>query len=143
VRERHPHGGRRAGVPGRRRAVPRALRRRELVGEREGALQVHLEHGALGDEVPAAQAPPPAAAPAAQRADPVTESMAGAPPPPTRLLVTGGAGFIGSTFVKLTRARHPDDLVVDLDARTYAGNLETLAALERDPKHLFVKGDIL
>jgi dTDP-glucose 4,6-dehydratase len=59
-----------------------------------------------------------------------------------KLLVTGGAGFIGSCFVRMVRRRRPDDLVVNLDALTYAGNLENLAALEGDPKHVFVKGDI-
>ncbi len=57
------------------------------------------------------------------------------------ILVTGGAGFIGSNFVLewLARAGEP---VVNLDKLTYAGNLANLAALERDARHVFVRGDI-
>jgi dTDP-glucose 4,6-dehydratase len=58
------------------------------------------------------------------------------------LLVTGGAGFIGSSYVRLARRRRPGNVVVNLDALTYAGNLESLADLNGDPGHLFVKGDI-
>jgi dTDP-glucose 4,6-dehydratase len=58
------------------------------------------------------------------------------------LLVTGGAGFIGSTYVKLVRRKRPEALVVNLDALTYAGNLETLRPLEPDAAHIFVRGDI-
>jgi dTDP-glucose 4,6-dehydratase len=56
-------------------------------------------------------------------------------------LVTGGAGFIGSNFVRLARER---DLarIVNLDLLTYAGNLDNLADLEDDPDHVFVRGDI-
>ena len=56
-------------------------------------------------------------------------------------LVTGGAGFIGSNFVRLARER---DLarVVNLDLLTYAGNLDNLAGFDRDPDHVFVRGDI-
>ena len=43
-----------------------------------------------------------------------------------RLLVTGGAGFIGSTFIRHVLESHPEDRVVNLDALTYAGNLENL-----------------
>jgi dTDP-glucose 4,6-dehydratase len=59
-----------------------------------------------------------------------------------RLLVTGGAGFIGSAFVRATLANHPDDEVVVLDKLTYAGNLENLAPVQADPRYRFVQGDI-
>ena len=57
------------------------------------------------------------------------------------LLVTGGAGFIGSNFV-LRAVREHGMRVVNLDKLTYAGNLENLASLEGDARHVFVKGDI-
>ncbi len=57
------------------------------------------------------------------------------------LLVTGGAGFIGSNFV-LDWLAQSDECIVNLDALTYAGNLRNLASLEGDPRHVFVKGDI-
>ena len=57
------------------------------------------------------------------------------------ILVTGGAGFIGSNFV-LDWLRESDEPVVNLDALTYAGNLENLASLDGDARHVFVKGDI-
>ncbi len=57
------------------------------------------------------------------------------------ILVTGGAGFIGSNFV-LDWLASRDEPVVNLDALTYAGNLQNLAALDGDARHLFVKGDI-
>ena len=59
-----------------------------------------------------------------------------------RLLVTGGAGFIGSALIRLVLKERPDWTVVNLDALTYAGNLETLADLEGHPRLAFVKGDI-
>ena len=59
-----------------------------------------------------------------------------------RLLVTGGAGFIGSAFVRLVLERHPADTVTTLDALTYAGNPANLAGLEDHPRHRFVRGDI-
>jgi len=59
-----------------------------------------------------------------------------------RVLVTGGCGFIGSNLVKYLRRTRPDWTVVNLDKLTYAGNLETLADLEQDPRHIFVRGDI-
>jgi dTDP-glucose 4,6-dehydratase len=58
------------------------------------------------------------------------------------LLVTGGAGFIGSHFVKLTLANHPEDSVVVLDKLTYAGNLRNLEDVEQNPRYRFVLGDI-
>lgn len=57
------------------------------------------------------------------------------------IFVTGGAGFIGSNFI-LEWLQHSDERVVNLDALTYAGNLENLASLADDTRHLFVKGDI-
>ncbi|HJT64045.1 MAG TPA: dTDP-glucose 4,6-dehydratase [Candidatus Limnocylindria bacterium] len=61
---------------------------------------------------------------------------------PRRLLVTGGAGFIGSHFVRRVLARHPDVEVTVLDKLTYAGNLANLADVEADPRYHFVRGDI-
>lgn len=57
------------------------------------------------------------------------------------LLVTGGAGFIGSNYVRLV-LQERDDRVVNLDLLTYAGNLENLAGLEDHPRYRFVRGDI-
>ena len=57
-------------------------------------------------------------------------------------LVTGGAGFIGSNFVLYLLANHSDVRVVNLDALTYAGNLENLKSIEGDERHIFVQGDI-
>ncbi len=59
-----------------------------------------------------------------------------------RLLVTGGAGFIGSNFVRLMVERHPEYHICNLDKLTYAGNLENLAGLENHPGHEFIQGDI-
>lgn len=57
-------------------------------------------------------------------------------------LVTGGAGFIGSAFVRLALQEAWADRIVNLDKLAYAGNLENLASVERDPRHRFVHGDI-
>ena len=59
-----------------------------------------------------------------------------------KLLVTGGAGFISSNFVHYILANHPSYSVVNFDALTYAGNLENLRAVERDPRYAFIQGDI-
>ena len=59
-----------------------------------------------------------------------------------KLLVTGGAGFIGSNFVKYLAEKYSDILIVNLDALTYAGNLKNLESLKDDPRHIFVKGSI-
>ena len=56
-------------------------------------------------------------------------------------LVTGGAGFIGSNFVR-NQVLHAGRRVVNLDRLTYAGNLDSLAGLEQDERHLFTQGDI-
>jgi len=59
-----------------------------------------------------------------------------------RLLVTGGAGFIGSNFVRIMLERYPEYRISVLDKITYAGNLENLAGLETNPNFQFHKGDI-
>jgi dTDP-glucose 4,6-dehydratase len=60
----------------------------------------------------------------------------------TEVLVTGGAGFIGSNFVRYAIATHPDWHVTTLDKLTYAGRLENLRDVMDNPRHTFVKGDI-
>lgn len=57
-------------------------------------------------------------------------------------LVTGGAGFIGSNFIRYVLEHSPDVEIVNFDCLTYAGNLENLSDLERDPRYTFVRGDI-
>jgi dTDP-glucose 4,6-dehydratase len=59
-----------------------------------------------------------------------------------KLLVTGGAGFIGSNFIRYVLKKHPEDAVVNLDKLTYAGNPANLADLAGDPRYTFVQGDI-
>ena len=60
----------------------------------------------------------------------------------TKLLVTGGAGFIGSNFIHYGLSEHPDWEIMNLDKLTYAGNLENLKDVENNPRYRFVKGDI-
>lgn len=59
-----------------------------------------------------------------------------------KLLVTGGAGFIGSNFILYWLKNHPEDTIVNLDALTYAGNLENLREIESNPSYSFLKGSI-
>lgn len=59
-----------------------------------------------------------------------------------KVLVTGGAGFIGSNFIYYMRKVHPDYEIVNLDALTYCGNVENLTSLEQDEKYHFVHGRI-
>ncbi|MNO26772.1 dTDP-glucose 4,6-dehydratase 2 [compost metagenome] len=59
-----------------------------------------------------------------------------------KLLVTGGAGFIGSNFVLYMLKQHPDYKIINVDALTYAGNLENLKSVEGNSNHTFVKADI-
>ena len=59
-----------------------------------------------------------------------------------KLLVTGGAGFIGSNFIYYMQKTHPDYKIVNLDLLTYAGNLDSLKEAEKSPNYRFVHGDI-
>jgi len=59
-----------------------------------------------------------------------------------KVLVTGGAGFIGSNFILYWLKKYPDDRVVNFDKLTYAGNLENLKEVEVNPNYRFIKGDI-
>ncbi len=58
------------------------------------------------------------------------------------ILVTGGAGFIGSNFVKLMLEKHPEYKIINIDALTYAGNLENLKGIDNNPNYEFIKVDI-
>lgn len=59
-----------------------------------------------------------------------------------KLLITGGAGFIGANFILYWHKEHPGDYIVNLDKLTYAGNLENLTSVEKDSHYSFVHGDI-
>lgn len=59
-----------------------------------------------------------------------------------RILVTGGAGFIGSNFIRLMLDRHPDYKIINVDVLTYAGNLENLQDIEDKPNYEFIRADI-
>jgi len=58
------------------------------------------------------------------------------------ILITGGAGFIGSNFVRYILNKYPDYKVVAYDKLTYAGNLDNLRDVADDPRYTFVRGDI-
>ena len=59
-----------------------------------------------------------------------------------KLLVTGGAGFIGSNFVHYILEKYPEDQVINLDLLTYAGNIHNLDDVKDNPNHIFVQGNI-
>ena len=59
-----------------------------------------------------------------------------------KIIVTGGAGFIGGNFVHYMVNKYAEDMIINLDLLTYAGNLETLKPVENAPNYKFVKGDI-
>ena len=59
-----------------------------------------------------------------------------------KILVTGGAGFIGSYFIKYWMKKYPEDSIVNLDKLTYAGNLENLKEVENNSNYKFIQGDI-
>ena len=59
-----------------------------------------------------------------------------------KILVTGGAGFIGSNYIRYVLSAHPDYNVINLDKLTYAGNLDNLREIESSPRYTFLKGDI-
>jgi len=59
-----------------------------------------------------------------------------------RILVTGGAGFIGSNFIHYWVKNHPDDQIINFDKLTYAGHIESLKDLEGNPNYQFIQGDI-
>lgn len=59
-----------------------------------------------------------------------------------KLLVTGGAGFIGSNFIHYWLKNHPEDQIINLDTLTYAGHLESLQDVNDSPHYKFIKGDI-
>ena len=59
-----------------------------------------------------------------------------------KLFVTGGAGFIGSNFIRYWLSAHPDDVVMNIDLLTYAGNLENLHDVAQNPRYAFVRADV-
>jgi len=59
-----------------------------------------------------------------------------------KILVTGGAGFIGSNFIHYWLEKHPEDEIINFDVLTYAGNLENFKTIENNPKYKFIKGDV-
>jgi len=59
-----------------------------------------------------------------------------------KILITGGAGFIGSNFILYWMKNYPNDKIINLDSLTYAGNLENLKEIEKNPNYSFIHGDI-
>ena len=60
-----------------------------------------------------------------------------------KILVTGGAGFIGSCFIRHMLKSHPDYKIINFDCLTYAGNIENLDDIKNSPNYSFIKADIL
>lgn len=60
----------------------------------------------------------------------------------SKILITGGAGFIGSNFILYWNKNHPEDTIINFDKLTYAGNLENLVSLEGKQNYIFMQGDI-
>ncbi len=60
----------------------------------------------------------------------------------TNIMVTGGAGFIGSNFIRLLLTSDFSGKIINLDKLTYAGNLENLKDIQDDPRYSFIHGDI-
>lgn len=58
------------------------------------------------------------------------------------ILITGGAGFIGSNFIHYMLENHPEDKIINLDMLTYAGNVPNLDDINKNPNHIFVQGNI-
>lgn len=61
---------------------------------------------------------------------------------PVKILVTGGAGFIGSNFLRFWASKYPEDILINLDKLTYAGNLANCASLKSHPHYRFIQADI-
>src|SRR3990170_6531129 len=59
-----------------------------------------------------------------------------------KLLISGGCGFIGSNFLRYLLKKYPDYKIFNLDKLTYAGNLENLSEVEKNPNYKFIQGDI-
>src|SRR3989338_4462777 len=59
-----------------------------------------------------------------------------------KIIITGGAGFIGANFIHYWLKNHPEDQIINLDKLTYAGNLENLSSVKDNPNYSFVHGDI-
>ena len=59
-----------------------------------------------------------------------------------KILVTGGAGFIGSNFIRYILGKYPDYKIINLDKLTYAGNLNNLKEIEKNKKYFFLRGNI-